>query len=343
MKIFLAFCKQFFSNLSAALGRTARLVRGAARTRAVCVSVAAIAALGVYSTNFSELGFSGDFSGATLREISGDAMLEAGVHISRNDYVSGGVSPTPIDAYGVVDVTVVMDGVEQRFSILEGVVSAALHRAGYTARPMDLIEPLPKEPMTDGMVITVIRREVRTETLTEVLPFEKITEDNPSINYGTNVVTQEGADGSRVRSYEIIMHDGVEISRELVSDELTPPVTQITQHGCGGTVKMKDGTVLKFKQRLEVSATAYTTERQTGKINALGNIARVGTIAVDPKVIKMRSRVYVVAANDSWEYGLALCEDTGGSIKGLKIDLFFDTWDECVQFGRRKAIVYVLE
>jgi 3D (Asp-Asp-Asp) domain-containing protein len=37
-----------------------------------------------------------------------------------------------------------------------------------------------------------------------------------------------------------------------------------------------------------------------------------------------------------------VCEDTGGVIKGNKIDLYFDTTKECFQFGVKKAKIYVL-
>ncbi|MDR2606436.1 MAG: 3D domain-containing protein [Oscillospiraceae bacterium] len=94
---------------------------------------------------------------------------------------------------------------------------------------------------------------------------------------------------------------------------------------------------------LEVSATAYTTERQENKITATGTTARVGAIAVDPTVIPYGTRMYVMAADGSWVYGYATAEDCGGGIKGNKIDLFFDTYDECIQFGVKKAVVYILD
>jgi 3D (Asp-Asp-Asp) domain-containing protein len=96
-------------------------------------------------------------------------------------------------------------------------------------------------------------------------------------------------------------------------------------------------------KQLNVSATAYTTERQQNKITATGSTARVGAIAVDPKIIPYGTLMYVEAIDGSWVYGYATAEDCGGGIKGNKIDLFFDTYDECIQFGVKKAVVYILE
>jgi len=72
-------------------------------------------------------------------------------------------------------------------------------------------------------------------------------------------------------------------------------------------------------------------------------VARVGAIAVDPKVIPLGTKMYILSSGGTWIYGVAVAEDTGGSIKGYKIDLFFDTYDECINFGVRSAAVYILE
>jgi len=66
------------------------------------------------------------------------------------------------------------------------------------------------------------------------------------------------------------------------------------------------------------------------------------TISVDPKVIPLGTEMFIVAADGTWVYGYALAGDTGGFIKGNRIDLFYDTRDECITFGRQDAIVYIL-
>jgi len=61
------------------------------------------------------------------------------------------------------------------------------------------------------------------------------------------------------------------------------------------------------------------------------------TIAVDPKVIPLNSWVYVE------EYGLRKAMDTGGDIKGKRVDLFLGTEQECRNFGRRDLKVWTLQ
>jgi len=108
------------------------------------------------------------------------------------------------------------------------------------------------------------------------------------------------------------------------------------------TITLGDGIVLHYSGTVNVNATAYTTEGQYNKITKSGAIARYGIIAVDPKVIPLGTEMFIVAADGTWVYGYALAGDTGGFIKGNRIDLFYDTRDECITFGRQDAIVYIL-
>lgn len=81
-------------------------------------------------------------------------------------------------------------------------------------------------------------------------------------------------------------------------------------------------------------ATAYTW---TGNRTATGTWPSRGTVAVDPEVIPLGSRLYVEG------YGEAVAEDTGGAIKGEIIDLYMESEDECWQWGRRMVEVRVIE
>jgi 3D (Asp-Asp-Asp) domain-containing protein len=48
-----------------------------------------------------------------------------------------------------------------------------------------------------------------------------------------------------------------------------------------------------------------------------------------------------IVAKGGIVYGSAVAEDTG--IRGNKLDLYHDTYNECIQFGRRGCTVYILE
>jgi len=90
-----------------------------------------------------------------------------------------------------------------------------------------------------------------------------------------------------------------------------------------------------------VSASAYTANcsgcsgiTKTG-INLKKN-PNLKVIAVDPKVIKLGSKVHVEG------YGYAIAGDTGGAIKGNKIDVFFPAKSTAYKWGRKTVKIKVL-
>ena len=95
----------------------------------------------------------------------------------------------------------------------------------------------------------------------------------------------------------------------------------------------------KAKRVFTVRSTAYTSDpRENGgwNVTAIGTKIRRGVIAVDPRVIPLRTRVYVEG------YGFATAEDTGGAIKGNKIDVVMDTKAQSRNWGVRNVKIYIL-
>lgn len=91
------------------------------------------------------------------------------------------------------------------------------------------------------------------------------------------------------------------------------------------------------KKTFTMEATAYTG----GGITAMGlPVVRdpngLSTIAVDKSIIPLGSKVYVSG------YGVAIASDTGGAIKGNIIDVYLNTYEECIQWGRRTVTVDIL-
>lgn len=107
----------------------------------------------------------------------------------------------------------------------------------------------------------------------------------------------------------------------------------------GETITTSGGQVLTYVDVLSVEATAYCG----GGTTATGTPARYGAIAVDPDVIPYGTRMYIVSDDGNWIYGEATAEDCGGAINGNIIDLYFDSYNTCIQFGRRNCTVYILE
>lgn len=92
-----------------------------------------------------------------------------------------------------------------------------------------------------------------------------------------------------------------------------------------------------YKAEYSMVATAYTG----GGLTAMGvkpvrNENGISTIAVDPKVIPLGSKVYIPG------YGYAIASDTGGAIKGNKIDLYLNSTSACLNFGRQTVKLYLI-
>lgn len=119
-----------------------------------------------------------------------------------------------------------------------------------------------------------------------------------------------------------------------------------------GVLEASDGTLIEYEGILQFEATAYCACYECcGKhpgnkwygITATGTRAKVGTIAVDPRVIPLGTKVYVEGLYGAKNYGYAVAEDTGGAIKGEIIDLYFNTHKETVNWGRQQVNIYILK
>lgn len=110
-----------------------------------------------------------------------------------------------------------------------------------------------------------------------------------------------------------------------------------------GMITTPDGEVLTYTHSKQMVATAYNNQDPGCTIyTATGTLCRVGAIAVDPTVIPYGTRMYIVTNDGKYVYGIAVAEDCGKSIKGDRVDLYFDTTDECWDFGIRDCTVYFL-
>lgn len=157
---------------------------------------------------------------------------------------------------------------------------------------------------------------------TEVISKKTIYEDDPETEAGEEKVLDEGSDGKKTKIIKITStKDGEEYSRDTVSVETTEPKDKKILRGTKivwKTLDTPDGEI-KYWKKMRVYATHYDSHCPgCDEWTAIGMRAGKGVIAVDPTVIKMRSKIYIPG------YGLAVAGDTGGAIKGNIIDLGFD-------------------
>ena len=124
--------------------------------------------------------------------------------------------------------------------------------------------------------------------------------------------------------------DGISNAESRIN-ELNKPIVDNSADIATGTI----GNVVKT---LTMESTAYYGHGTTDLgLKPVRNPNGLSTIAVDPNVIPLGTKVYVSG------YGLAIAADTGGAIKGNIIDVFLNSYEECYSWGRRQVTVQILE
>ncbi len=206
----------------------------------------------------------------------------------------------------------------------------------------------PAKDITDGMTIYIIPYEENIEVISTEIPFETVYVDNPNLLIGTENITTEGYNGTKQTTIKKTYLGGTLTSTEVVSEVIDIiPVNQVIERGTKNpnTITI-DGQTFTYSSVLTMTSTAYTAGvESTGKnpgdpgygITASGLKAERGVVAVDTSVIPLGTQLYVEG------YGYAIAADTGSAIKGDKIDVFIDSYNEAIQWGVRDVTVYILE
>ena len=291
-------------------------------------------------------------------------------------YVSNGSRGYDITLQEGASVTVRHEGSAVTVQSHKESVSTLLSRLHIYPSPLEMIGIKLSET---GVEVNVASELTYYDYVTETAPFSTQRVANPDMPEGEEKVVQEGADGVRSSVYEVVWSNGAQLSRQFVEELDTTAVDKIVEYGTAkpkpkpaevkkdspddilaehgetgggiagvsenadgsGVLTLKDGTTLNYSGVRSMTATAYTTGHGgVGTRTASGTAVHVGSVAVDKSVIPLGTRMYIVAGGNV-VYGLAVAEDTG--VKGNKIDLYYDTYDECIQFGRRSCTVYILE
>ena len=236
-------------------------------------------------------------------------------------------------------------------------VGALLARLNLSYSPTDVLSLPPEAETFDGMELSVAKVVHLEQTYTAVIPREVVYCTDASLPQGSETVLTEGSDGEMLCTASVTYINGEETQRTVLSEKVTVgPVDRIIALGTGpdedtqkeigeiliedGTITLPTGEVLTYTDMIVSLATAYCDKGLT----ATGTQARVGAIAVDPSVIPYGTRMFIISQDGEYVYGIATAEDTGSEehIYGTRIDLHYDTYRECIQFGARNCLVFFL-
>jgi uncharacterized protein YabE (DUF348 family) len=243
-----------------------------------------------------------------------------------------------------VELEVNVDGQNLEISSAEKTVQELLEAEKIALNAEDKIVPALEEPLQSGMKIEItrVKREIINET--QQIAFETEVRKNSDMVQGTEKVIQDGAEGEKLITTEIVYEDGKEINRKVVEEKVEKsPIKKIIDIGTLGVLRPSRGGEVLYTEKMVFSSTAYTADRgDASDRTATGTKCRrdpngYSTVAVDPRVIPLGSKLYIEG------YGLAIAEDTGGAIKGKIVDVYFNTYSEMMNWGRRKINVYILK
>lgn len=259
-----------------------------------------------------------------------------------------------------VPVKVSVDGQTKTTFTTKKKVKDVLDELGVTLNQDDKVTPaLDSELGTDTgiKIVRVSKHLVQTE---EAVPFSVVKTSDKKLLKGTTKVVQPGSKGMVIHNIEKTYEDGVFVTKRWLGKEVSkkaqPKVVAVGTKeptavlsasisrsantvNIGGNAT-KNGVSFKYKKMLKnVTLTAYSSEQEgIGTRTASGTRVTEGrTIAVDKSVVPLGWWVYIEGI------GFRKAEDTGGAIKGNKMDVYYDSLKTAKNFGRKKGrTVYVI-
>lgn len=281
-----------------------------------------------------------------------------------------GMELDPLDSYTVPDSTSItihralsiqLDyrGEPMAVSSAGETVGDLLARLGLDVTAHDTVSHPLDAPVEDNMTLAVTNIVTRQEVYTAAIPHEVSYCSDFSLPEGSEEVLMEGRDGELLHTAQVTYVNGQETAREILSRKQTiAPITEIIAQGAGlpsqqansdmpvikdGYIIMPSGEILTYYKTDNVTATGYThTDAGCDMITSTGTTVHYGTAAVDPRFIPYGTRMLIVSHDGERYYGIATAEDCGGAIKRDKMDLYFPTHQECIEFGRRRCTIYFL-
>lgn len=215
----------------------------------------------------------------------------------------------------------------------ETTVGALMERLGITAGDGKRMYMSLDDTISADTEIRIDTVEYKTEYGTEPVAFSTEYQDVRTIPRGSTKLQRSGKNGVKTVEYFCEYVNGELVGKETRGESITTaPTSQVMYRGVGGTIGG-----LSYSYYIDVKATTYTG----GGTTASGLPANESVIAVDPSVIPLGTKVYVTGSYG--DFGVRTAADTGGSIKGNKIDVYLERSNPYFgSFGWRNMRVYIL-
>jgi 3D (Asp-Asp-Asp) domain-containing protein len=279
----------------------------------------------------------------------GEAILEAGIKLYRADRVSPDPA-TPLE-HGMhinlersIPVSVRLDGHVLRTRTHRGRVGEVLADLGVTINGQDYTVPAMDASLEEGMEIQVVRVAESVVVEQSPVPFDTVWQPDPDLEIDTQGLLEEGEPGVLERRIRVRYENGQVVDRWVEGESLIlAPKNRVMGYGTKVVVRTLDtpNGPVEYWRVFRMLATSYSASTAGVSASsphygrtATGARMRDGIVAVDPGVISLGTEVYVPG------YGVGLAADTGGAIKGRRIDLGYS--DANLELWYRWVDVYLL-
>lgn len=244
-----------------------------------------------------------------------------------------------------VNLKVFVDNKELNIKSAEKDIALMLDIEKISLSPNDKVSPSKETKLSTGMNVIITR--VKTETIQETksIDFKTVIEKDNNTVESHSKVLQKGVKGEKSITLNLTYENGKEVSREVIKETvIKEPQSKIIVQGTLPIISFSRGSTSKTSGKiLNVKATAYwavngvnSTYTASGR-KAVRNPNGYSTIAVDPNVIPMGTKLYVEG------YGYAIAADRGSNVLGKFIDVYFNTLDEARDWGVKYIKVQILD
>ena len=284
----------------------------------------------------------------TTSETVKDFLREQSIVLNEHDVVKPSLNTAlkkemEITVKKAFPLTLLDGGVKKGTWSTSTTVADFLTQQGVSLTKLDRVEPALEDKVMENGTINVIRVEKVTDVVEEPINYAVVTKKDENLAKGTEKVIKEGQKGLISKEYEITLENGKEVSRVVLNEKkLKDKTDKVVAVGTKAKSVQVASRGTENGRQIYVTSTAYTAScngcsgtTATG-VNLHAN-PNAKVIAVDPNVIPLGSKVYVDG------YGYAVASDTGGAIKGNKIDVFFPSKSDAYRWGRKTVKIKILD
>ncbi|KEK17581.1 hypothetical protein BAMA_12030 [Bacillus manliponensis] len=277
-----------------------------------------------------------------------DLLTEEGIEVGEHDKVYPSLHAQLQEEQDIViqrafPVMLHVGGQEEQAWSISTTVADFLKERQVVIGELDRVEPALHEEIQKDTVVKVVRVEKVIDVVEAPISFSSVNKEDPSLFVGTKKVIQEGVQGKKKTTFEVVKENGNEVSRTVQKEEtLLQPKEQVIAIGTKQAEVATDSGSAGVAREFYVEATAYSPYCggcqgvSAGGYNYKAN-PNMKLIAVDPRVIPLGTKVWVEG------YGYAVAGDTGGAIKGNRIDVLMPSEKQAYAWGRKRVKIQVLQ